>query len=134
VLNVVRKPESPAASLVVKEIGNFIAGEYVASSSGSSFDKRSPVYGALIAHVSEAGKTEINAAVRAARVAPAAPWGKTRRPSAAICSMHSPTKSTNVLNHFSKRKWPAPANRCGSCAVSIFRAAPKLAWDKEPAS
>ena len=75
-IDVARKTEPPASSPALKEIRNFIAGEYVSSASGRSFDKRSPVNGALIAHVSEAGEPEVNAAVQAARAALAGPWGK----------------------------------------------------------
>jgi aminomuconate-semialdehyde/2-hydroxymuconate-6-semialdehyde dehydrogenase len=73
-LDVARKPEQPASPAAVKEIKNFIAGEYVAAKSGRSFDKRSPVNGALIARVSEAGEAEVNAAVEAARAALQGPW------------------------------------------------------------
>lgn len=73
-LDVPDKPEA-AANPSVKEIKNFIAGEYVTAKSGHSFDKRSPVDGALIARVSEAGKAEVGAAVAAARAALQGPWG-----------------------------------------------------------
>jgi aminomuconate-semialdehyde/2-hydroxymuconate-6-semialdehyde dehydrogenase len=72
-LDVTRKTEQPAA---VKDILNFIAGDYVAAKSGKRFDKRSPVTGALIARVSEAGQAEIDAAVAAARSALDGPWGR----------------------------------------------------------
>jgi aminomuconate-semialdehyde/2-hydroxymuconate-6-semialdehyde dehydrogenase len=72
-LDVARKTEQPA---VVKDILNFIAGDYVAAKSGKRFDKRSPVTGALIARVAEAGQAEIDAAVAAARAALDGPWGR----------------------------------------------------------
>jgi len=75
-LDVTRKPDQPASSAAVKEIRNFIAGEYVGSASGRFFDKRSPVNGALIAKVSEAGEAEVDAAVKAARAALDGPWGR----------------------------------------------------------
>jgi len=75
-LDVTRKPDQPASSAAVKEIRNFIAGEYVGSASGHFFDKRSPVNGALIAKVSEAGEAEVDAAVKAARAALDGPWGR----------------------------------------------------------
>jgi aminomuconate-semialdehyde/2-hydroxymuconate-6-semialdehyde dehydrogenase len=75
-LDIARKPEQPVSSPAVKEIKNFIAGEYVAARSGRSFDKRSPVNGALIARVSEAGEADVDAAVRAARAALDGPWGR----------------------------------------------------------
>ncbi len=65
-------PQSPA----VKDILNFIAGEYVAAKGGKRFDKSSPVTGALIARVSEAGQAEVDAAVKAARAALEGPWGR----------------------------------------------------------
>jgi aminomuconate-semialdehyde/2-hydroxymuconate-6-semialdehyde dehydrogenase len=75
-LDVVRKPDKSASAPAVKDILNFIAGEYVAAKSGKTFDKRSPVDGALIARVSEAGEAEVNAAVDAACAALQGPWGK----------------------------------------------------------
>ncbi|MFN3659543.1 MAG: 2-hydroxymuconic semialdehyde dehydrogenase [Pseudolabrys sp.] len=75
-LDVARKPEQPGTPAPVKDIKNFIAGEYVAAKSGRTFDKRSPVTGALIARVSEAGRAEVDAAVTAARAALQGPWGK----------------------------------------------------------
>ena len=75
-LDVTRKPEQPASPPTVKAIKNFIGGEYVASQSGRSFDKRSPVTGGLIARVSEAAETEVDAAVQAARAALQGPWGR----------------------------------------------------------
>jgi aminomuconate-semialdehyde/2-hydroxymuconate-6-semialdehyde dehydrogenase len=72
-LDVTRKAEQPAA---VKDILNFIAGDYVAAKSGKRFDKRSPVTGALIARVAEAGRAEVDAAVAAARAALDGPWGR----------------------------------------------------------
>ena len=68
------KPNKPDAAL--KNIQNFIAGEYVAAQNGRQFEKRSPVDGQLIARVSEAGQPEVDAAVRAARAALDGPWGK----------------------------------------------------------
>ena len=68
------KPSTSDAAL--KDIQNFIAGDYVAAQSGRVFDKRSPVDGRLIARVAEAGQAEVDAAVRAARAALDGPWGK----------------------------------------------------------
>jgi aminomuconate-semialdehyde/2-hydroxymuconate-6-semialdehyde dehydrogenase len=72
-LDVTRKAEQPAA---VRDILNFIAGEYVPAKSGKRFDKRSPVTGALIARVAEAGAAEVDAAVAAARAALDGPWAR----------------------------------------------------------
>jgi aminomuconate-semialdehyde/2-hydroxymuconate-6-semialdehyde dehydrogenase len=73
-LDVTGKPKS-AGQAAVKDVRNFIAGEYVAGKDGRSFDKRSPVDGRLVARVSEAGQTEVDAAVAAARAALQGPWG-----------------------------------------------------------
>ena len=70
-LDIPRKPDA-----TIKDIRNFIAGEYVPAKSGRAFDKRSPVDGRLIARVSEAGEAEVDAAVRAARAALDGPWGR----------------------------------------------------------
>ncbi|MEJ2625498.1 MAG: aldehyde dehydrogenase family protein, partial [Pseudolabrys sp.] len=75
-LDVARKPGKSASAPAVKDVLNFIAGEYVPAKSGKTFDKHSPVDGALIARVSEAGQAEVNAAVEAARAALDGPWGK----------------------------------------------------------
>ena len=58
----------------MKQILNFINGEYQAT--GRSFDKRSPLNGAVIAQVHEAGRAEVDAAVAAARAALDGPWGR----------------------------------------------------------
>ena len=58
----------------MKEILNFINGEYV--STGNWFDKFTPYDGRLIARVAEAGRAEVDAAVRAAREALHGPWSK----------------------------------------------------------
>ncbi|TMH25415.1 MAG: aldehyde dehydrogenase family protein, partial [Betaproteobacteria bacterium] len=58
-----------------KRILNFINGEYVAAKSGKTFEDRSPVDGSLVGMVSEAGKEEVDAAVKAARAALEGPWG-----------------------------------------------------------
>ena len=75
-LDVTRKQEQPSSAPAVKEVLNFIGGEYRPAKSGKTFDKRSPVDGALIARVSEAGEAEVNAAVTAARGALQGEWGK----------------------------------------------------------
>jgi len=64
------------ADTAIKDIQNFIAGDYVGAQSGRQFEKRSPVDGRLIARVAEAGEAEVDAAVRAARAALEGPWGK----------------------------------------------------------
>ena len=56
-------------------IENFIGGEFTAGLSGKTFEKRSPLDNSVIARVAEAGKTEVDAAVRAARSALNGEWG-----------------------------------------------------------
>ncbi|RME67131.1 MAG: 2-hydroxymuconic semialdehyde dehydrogenase [Alphaproteobacteria bacterium] len=60
----------------VPATSNFIGGEYVAGATGKVFENRSPVDGSLISLVHEAGKAEVDAAVKAARAALRGPWGK----------------------------------------------------------
>ncbi|WP_454875342.1 2-hydroxymuconic semialdehyde dehydrogenase [Paraburkholderia xenovorans] len=57
-----------------RDIRNFIDGEHIET--GRWFDKRAPYDGKVIARVAEAGKAEVDAAVRAAREALVGPWGK----------------------------------------------------------
>ena len=59
----------------MKLIENFIGGEFVSAVSGKTFEKRSPLDNRVIAHVSEAGKVEVDAAVSAARAALNGEWG-----------------------------------------------------------
>lgn len=59
---------------MVKQIRNFIDGEF--THGVKWFDKRSPLTGELIARVSEAGRSDVDAAVAAARGALAGPWGR----------------------------------------------------------
>jgi aminomuconate-semialdehyde/2-hydroxymuconate-6-semialdehyde dehydrogenase len=56
------------------QILNFVNGEYVAAKSGKTFENRSPVDNRLVGIVSEAGKEEVDAAVRAAQAALEGPW------------------------------------------------------------
>ncbi|WP_420468230.1 2-hydroxymuconic semialdehyde dehydrogenase [Panacagrimonas sp.] len=58
----------------MKDIRNFIDGAFVAT--GKTFDKRSPLDNTVLGRVHEAGKTEVDAAVAAARAALHGPWGK----------------------------------------------------------
>jgi aminomuconate-semialdehyde/2-hydroxymuconate-6-semialdehyde dehydrogenase len=67
-------PELSVHSGAVKRVFNFIDGKYVAGSAW--FDKRSPLTNQVIAHVAEAGRAEIDAALSAARSALAGPWGR----------------------------------------------------------
>ncbi|PWV59857.1 2-hydroxymuconic semialdehyde dehydrogenase [Plasticicumulans acidivorans] len=60
----------------MREIKHFINGAYVGSASGRTFADRSPTDNRQIAVVHEAGRDEVDAAVRAARAALAGPWGR----------------------------------------------------------
>lgn len=60
----------------MKEFKHFINGEYVASASGKTFENRSPVDNSLIGQVHEAGESDVDAAVRAAKAALKGPWSK----------------------------------------------------------
>ena len=55
---------------------HFIGGEFVRSASGRTFENRSPVDNRLLAKVHEAGRAEVDAAVRAARAALDGPWSR----------------------------------------------------------
>jgi len=60
----------------MKEILNFINGEYVRNASGRTFEKRTPIDNSLIGKVYEAGRPEVDAAVAAAHTALRGPWGQ----------------------------------------------------------
>ncbi|MCY0964744.1 2-hydroxymuconic semialdehyde dehydrogenase [Parathalassolituus penaei] len=60
----------------MNEFRHFINGEYVASLNGKTFENRSPVDNSLIGLVHEAGREEVDAAVRSAKRALRGPWGK----------------------------------------------------------
>lgn len=55
---------------------HFIYGEFVESADKKTFENRNPVDNSLIGLVSEAGKEEVNLAVKAARAALSGPWSK----------------------------------------------------------
>ena len=61
--------------MTMRQIQNFIGGEFVAAASGKRFDKRSPLDNRVIASIAEAGQAEIDAAVKAARSALNGEWG-----------------------------------------------------------
>jgi len=58
----------------MKQFLNFIGGEFVAT--GRTFENRAPVDNRVIGLVHEAGKVEVDAAVRAARAALTGDWGR----------------------------------------------------------
>lgn len=59
----------------MRQIQNFIGGEFVPAASGQRFDKRSPLDNRVIASIAEAGEAEVDAAVKAARAALHGEWG-----------------------------------------------------------
>ena len=60
----------------MRQVENFINGEFSASTSGKRFEKRSPVDNVVIASIAEAGQSEVDAAVMAARAALRGEWGR----------------------------------------------------------
>lgn len=60
----------------MKEIKHFINGAFVGSASGRTFEDINPANGQVIGRVHEAGRPEVDAAVKAARAALKGPWGK----------------------------------------------------------
>lgn len=61
--------------MTMRQIQNFIGGEFVSAASGRRFDKRSPLDNRVIASIAEAGRAEVDAAVSAARAALHGEWG-----------------------------------------------------------
>ena len=60
----------------MKQILNFINGEYVRNTSGKTFQDINPVNGSVIGNIYEAGEVEVNAAVAAAKAALKGDWGR----------------------------------------------------------
>ena len=60
----------------MQEIKHFINGEFVRSASGKTFANINPATNQPLAFVHEAGKTEVDLAVAAAKAALKGPWGK----------------------------------------------------------
>lgn len=58
------------------EFKHFINGQFVPSSSGRTFENRSPVDNSLIGSVHEATAADVDSAVRAAKAALTGPWGR----------------------------------------------------------
>jgi aminomuconate-semialdehyde/2-hydroxymuconate-6-semialdehyde dehydrogenase len=67
---------SPKPVSGIRDVLNFIDGEYRAAASGKTFENRSPTDNRLVGRVAEAGEPEVDAAVRAAHAALAGPWGE----------------------------------------------------------
>ena len=55
---------------------HFINGSYTEGTSGRTFENRRPIDNALISHVCEAGRADVDAAVQSARAALNGPWGR----------------------------------------------------------
>ena len=55
---------------------HFINGAYTEGTSGRAFENRQPIDNALISHVCEAGRADVDAAVHAARAALNGPWSR----------------------------------------------------------
>ena len=55
---------------------HFINGAYTEGTSGCTFENRRPIDNALISQVCEAGRTDVDAAVQAARAALSGPWSR----------------------------------------------------------
>ena len=60
----------------MNDVKHFINGQYVGSASGQLFDNVNPANGELISRVHEAGREEVDAAVKAASAALHGPWGR----------------------------------------------------------
>ena len=58
----------------MRQVDNFIRGEFVAARDGKRFDKVSPVTGEVIASIAEAGRSDVNEAVLAAKAALQGEW------------------------------------------------------------
>lgn len=61
--------------MAIRNVRNFINGEFTEGDSGKTFEVRTPVDNSVIAQVHEAGAAEVDAAVKAASAAMAGPWG-----------------------------------------------------------
>ncbi len=58
------------------DVQHFINGKHTSSADGKTFDKRSPLNSQVLARVAEGGRTEVDAAVSAARAALHGDWGR----------------------------------------------------------
>ncbi|MDQ1483254.1 MAG: aldehyde dehydrogenase [Actinomycetota bacterium] len=69
-------PESRAIVSIRPSYGLFIGGRFVESTDGSTFKTINPSSEEVLAEVTEAGKADVDSAVRAARRAFEGPWGR----------------------------------------------------------
>jgi aminomuconate-semialdehyde/2-hydroxymuconate-6-semialdehyde dehydrogenase len=65
---------SPVLAPALSDAWNFIDGEWVGT--GRLFDNTNPIDGSLVSCVHEAGRVEVDAAVKAAQAALKGPWGR----------------------------------------------------------
>jgi aminomuconate-semialdehyde/2-hydroxymuconate-6-semialdehyde dehydrogenase len=77
-MNVHTHPRKPLSeSSARRDAAHFINGEFIYNSvAGKGYDNISPIDGARIGYVPEAGREEVDAAVKAAREALDGPWGQ----------------------------------------------------------
>lgn len=61
--------------MTIRNVLNFINGEFTEGTSGKTFEVRNPVDNSVTAQVHEAGSAEVDAAVKAASAAMDGPWG-----------------------------------------------------------
>ena len=71
-----RSPSAQVMDIGTRDRLNFIDGSFQIGASGKTFENRSPVDGHLLGIVHEAGREEVDKAVRAAKAALSGPWGK----------------------------------------------------------
>jgi acyl-CoA reductase-like NAD-dependent aldehyde dehydrogenase len=107
-----------------KQILNFINGEFVAAKSGKTFENRSPVDGSLVGMVSEAGKEEVDAAVKAARAALEGPWASMDIAKRSELMYAVADEIIAASRSSSTRRSPIRASRTSLPPTSTSRAAP----------
>ncbi|MGY8639823.1 MAG: aldehyde dehydrogenase family protein [Verrucomicrobiales bacterium] len=69
-------PEAAKIAKVAKRYGHFINGKWTAPSSGDYFRTTNPATNKKLSEVADGSAADVNAAVKAARVAYEGPWGK----------------------------------------------------------
>ena len=71
-----RSHTTPVMDIRTRDRLNFIDGSLEIGASGETFENHSPVDGHLLGIVHEAGREDVDRAVRAAKAALSGPWGK----------------------------------------------------------
>jgi aldehyde dehydrogenase (NAD+) len=69
-------PESRAVVTIAASYGLFIGGDFIEATDGSTYETINPSSEEALAEVTEAGKADVEAAVRAARAAFEGPWSR----------------------------------------------------------